>query len=144
MKQTGGRGPVGRLLPREVLMSLGSENWRLEEELEMVGYGRNWEVGLTRLYLKVLDIQLNSQIKKGIVQLLYLKSLEASAKPVARSLSNAILTGLLHPLALCVSLLAYLQRVGFSLGVASSSSRLRAGRGVLLSPSLLHEAPDSL
>lgn len=77
----------------------------------MMGYGRNREVGLTRLYLKVLDIQLKSQIKKGIVQLLYLKSLEASAKAAARSLSNTILTGVLHPLALCRSLLAYLRQV---------------------------------
>lgn len=48
-------------------MSLGPENGHFEEELEMVGYGVNWEIGLTRLYLKVLDIQLNSQIRKGIV-----------------------------------------------------------------------------
>lgn len=66
---------------------------------------------INQIYLKVLDIQLSSQIRKGIVQLLYLKSLEPSAKPVARSLSNTILTGLLHLLALCVSLLVSLQRV---------------------------------
>lgn len=59
----------------------------------------------------MLDIQLKSQIKKRIIQLLYLKSLEASAKAVARHLDNAILAGLLHPLALCMSLLAYLRQV---------------------------------